>query len=280
MGSSVATTTNSTLPFIIWAVCVGLAAIIAAIFIRNYGLEWLVRKEGFEVNLPSVRITSCPKNTTEYITEDGDTNCCEGDIVNGHCGGLEVCSLSPKTTDGIKTCSEWLIGEWTRRAETYCSRSMPYYFGNMQRTSSQEGCSASHCSDDGSQPQDPNAKKCRIYSNQGDELSKGDSCMNMVAEERMVCPQADAIKVIQPQTGYPALLTCTYTPRNHSSNDMPVNCYEPTRYQLFMQAKGITQQIDPTRDIQFCPASKAYYVDGTLKMKDAKGLPSSSCPSK
>jgi len=157
---------------------------------------------------------------------------------------------------------------------------MPYYFGDMER-SGPEGCSASESTDDGAEPQLPNAKRCKIYKTQNDELSKPDSCTNVIAEDTMICPQKDALKYVQPQPGSPAppaLLTCTYTPKNHSSNDLPVNCYEPIRYQLYMTAKGITKTIDPLQDIQFCPASKAYYVDNTLSVSDAKGLPAGACP--
>jgi len=271
---------DSTLPFIIWLVCVSLAAIILGIFIRQNGLEWLHKKEGFQVKLPNIRITMCPSDTQKYITDDGDTNCCEGDVVNGRCNGREVCSFSPNTVNGVKTCSEWLINEWTRRGAKFCSQSMPYYFGDMER-SGPEGCSASESTDDGAEPQLPNAKRCKIYKTQNDELAKPDSCTNVIAEDTMICPQKDALKYVQPQAGSPAppaLLTCTYTPKNHSSNDLPVNCYEPIRYQLYMTAKGITKTIDPLQDIQFCPASKAYYVDNTLSVSDAKGLPAGACP--
>ena len=271
---------DSVLPFVIWLFCVGLAAIILAVFIRQNGLEWLHRKEGFQVNLPNIRITSCPVNTEKYINDEGDTNCCEGDIVNGKCHGHEVCSLSPKTTYGLKTCSEWLINEWTRRAALYCSQTMPYYYGDMHRIG-QEGCSASQCSGNGTEPEDPAMKKCTIYKNQNDELSRVDSCTNVIAKDTMVCPQSDAVKTILVQGGsppLPTLLQCTYTPKNHSSNDLPVNCYEPTRYELFMRAKGITTPINSSTDVQFCPASKAYYVDNTLSVANAKGLPAGSCP--
>lgn len=271
---------DSALPFIIWLVCVGLAAIILGFFIRQNGLEWLHKKEGFQVKLPNIRITMCPSDTQKYITDEGDTNCCEGDVVNGRCNGREVCSLSPSTVNGVKTCSEWLINEWTRRGAKYCSQSMPYYFGDMER-SGPEGCSASESTDDGAEPQLPNAKRCKIYKTQNDELAKPDSCTNVIAEDTMICPQKDALKYVQPQSGSPAppsLLTCTYTPKNHSSNDLPVNCYEPARYQLYMQAKGITKPIDPLNDVQFCPASKAYYVDNTLSRSDAIGLPAGACP--
>ena len=258
----------------------GLAAIILGFFIRQNGLEWLHKKEGFQVKLPNIRITMCPSDTQKYITDDGDTNCCEGDVVNGRCNGREVCSLSPTTVNGVKTCSEWLINEWTRRGAKYCSQSMPYYFGDMER-SGPEGCSASECTDDGAEPQLPNAKRCKIYKTQNDELAKPDSCTNVIAEDTMICPQKDALKYVQPQAGSPAppaLLTCTYTPKNHSSNDLPVNCYEPIRYQLYMTAKGITKPIDPLQDVQFCPASKAYYVDNTLSVSSAVGLPAGACP--
>jgi len=157
---------------------------------------------------------------------------------------------------------------------------MPYYYGDMHRVGP-EGCSTSQCSGDGTQPEDPAMKKCVIYKNQNDELSRVDSCTNVIAKDTMVCPQSDAVKTVLVQGGspaMPALLQCTYTPKNHSSNDLPVNCYEPTRYELFMRAKGVTNPIDPSHDLQFCPASKAYYVDNTLSMANAKGLPAGSCP--
>jgi hypothetical protein len=45
-----------------------------------------------------------------------------------------------------------------------------------------------------------------------------------------------------------------------------------------MRAKGITTPINSSTDVQFCPASKAYYVDNTLSVANAKGLPAGSCP--
>jgi hypothetical protein len=286
---------GSAIPFIIWIFCIGVAALIIGKALGDdtpgIPLTLLEKKEGF-VNLASVfRVTACPGGTTSYILSNGDTNCCSGDIVGNRCNGQDVCSLSPDPYDkNLDSCSAWLAREWARRAARFCPRSMYNYFGKMTRGGgSAEGCSASLPTSDGSQPSDETQPRCKIYQTLNDELSDVDSCYNMIALDKLVCPQANATKDISASTApngekLPAILKCTYIPSNGSTFNSPIHCIDVPRYKTYIgmsipsQWKELANELLDQFgriDVNFCPASKAYYVDGTLSRKDARGLPGS-----
>jgi hypothetical protein len=286
---------SSAVPFLIWLLCVGVAALIIGIFIRNGGLEWPTKAlEGFN---SSIIITACPSGSTTYITASGDTNCCDGDVVNKQCNGTNMCSLSPSIAGGLQSCSDWLSREWKKRGDRFCPQSLPNYFGSITRDGSKpEGCSESQCTADGSSPSNYTVPQCKIYTNQDDELGKVDSCTNIKALNDLQCPLSNASKQIIPTnnsnisgTSIPALLSCAYVPEGNMTNGMPTNCYDFSRAKKYL---NVLYVLDGKRDaiadmnmylesrknvdVIFCSASKAYYVDRTLSQADAKGLPGSS----
>ena len=293
---------SSVIPFIIWLFCVGVAALLIGKAIEsNYSEPVLAspspspsqtggKKEGFIYGGNSnsgsgVVLTTCPNGTQSYITESGNTYCCDGDIVNGQCNGRNTCSLSPNPPDkGLETCSGWLIKEWKRRSERFCTRDMPYYFGQMNRGPGiKEGCSASQPTSDGTQPFIPTDPQCKIYNTKAEEMANIDSCYNVQAMENLVCPQANATKsrVLYPIPGkdMPAILKCNYMPSSGKSNGMPVDCMDVDSIMAYLDARepGNNYRNDPnfqgwinTCVALSCKASKAYYVDGTLTSPEAQ----------
>ena len=219
-------------------------------------------KEGFANERQSgISITTCPAGSATYVTAAGNTNCCNGDIVNNRCNGTDMCTLSP-SAQGVKSCAEWISNEWMSRSRKYCTGSMPHYFGNLERTPGLEGCSASLCTSDGSLPEDVNQPKCKIYGSLTDELSNLDSCYNINALEQITCPQADAKKLMNSfGTNLPAIFNCSYIPRDGSSNGMPVNCYDAARGVIFIQnspymnadqKNSFINDINARRVVDFC----------------------------
>lgn len=232
----------------------------------------------------NISITTCPAGSSSYITAAGNTNCCEGDLVNNICNGNDICSLSPSIPGGLQSCADWITKEWIKRGQRYCSRFLPYYYGTLSRIPGTEGCSASLCSPDGSNPQDVTQPRCKIYGNNTDELTKVDSCYNINARDSMVCPQADAKKLIVSYSSIlPAILKCNYIPTNGSSNGMPVDCMDADRAIQYINMQGgpykdtIINNISSGKDVQFCNASKAYYVDRSLTT-GVKSVPGQTCP--
>ena len=261
---------SSVAPLLIWIICIGISALALGLLIREGGVDWIFQTEGFN-NVVPIRITTCPATTTSHVTADGDTNCCDGDIIDKQCNGTTLCSLSPKPPHDLMSCTDWIMKEWKARSDRFCAPSMPYYFGPLNRKGgSTEGCSESPPMENGSIPRDQGMAKCKIYKNSTDDYANADSCFNIRAKDNFVAPMPSATKVIIPIGRLPALLHATYMPTNESSVT-PVSCYEWERARVFLDAWDpsgkITLQYASQKDTNyqlFCGASKAYYVDGTL----------------
>jgi hypothetical protein len=226
-------------------------------------------KEGF-VDTPArggsrqsgISITTCPSGSASYITAAGNTNCCEGDLVNNVCNGNDICSLSPSILGGLQSCADWITKEWATRSKKFCARNLPHYFGTLSRIPGTEGCSASLCSSDGSVPEDPSQPKCKIYGNLTDEMGNTDSCFNADALNRISCPQTDSKKTM---TSFgkptPVIFTCNYVPKDGSTNGMPTSCYDPKRTVEYIQSlshisteqkDSIISMINSKKDRRFC----------------------------
>lgn len=251
---------GSAVPFLIWLICIGIAAIMIGLFIQNS------ENEGF-ANGPTKRqstisITTCPTGSVPYVTAAGNTNCCEGDLVKNVCNGTDICGLSPSIDGSVQSCGEWITKEWFNRSNKFCSRSLPYYFGSLNRSPGTEGCSASLSNSDGSLPEDPSQPKCMIYGNMTDELVNIDSCHNSSALDRVSCPQADSKKSMTSfGKALPVIFSCNYIPKDGSTNGMPTSCYDAPRAIEFIQnssnmnadqKSSFIAQINAKKDSRFC----------------------------
>lgn len=160
---------SEALIFIIWLLCVGITAILLAYFIKQSS-HALPLKEGFAVYV-------CPSRTNTFITDSGETLCCNGDVVNGECNGNLVCTLSPKSKSGLPTCSDLAVSEAAAAGASKCPKSIPNYFGSPRVEI--EGCSVSIATADGLQPSNPNQPQCRLYKTRAEDIAKFDSCYNV-----------------------------------------------------------------------------------------------------
>jgi len=193
------------------------------------------KSEGFTTDIV---MTTCPPGAAQYVTPKGDTNCCEGDIVNKQCNGSTICSLSPKPPGGLQSCSEWMNKQWKERAARFCPNSMYNYYGPIQRVGSgrDEGCSSSGTTNDGSKPLDITQPRCKIYSTEAEEYSKVDSCLNRKALDEM---RVSGHKSIIPTGGdNVALLISTGVPADGSSV-VPTTCYDLNRAITFLEKNNV-----------------------------------------
>ena len=195
-------------------------------YVLKYGFDFDFKSEGFTTN---IQMTTCPPNSVGYVTSAGDTNCCDGDIVNNKCNGKNICSLSPKPPNGIMNCSEWMNKEWTRRSSAYCPSSMPNYFGPVKRGKGLEGCSEVSTNLDGSGPSSEGTRTCKIYSSEDQDLKNIDSCFNQKALEDMKAPGTHSII----NTGRVPLLISTGV--SDGSSPVPTVCYDYKRAIQYLQ---------------------------------------------
>lgn len=153
--------------FLIWLLCVGISAVLIGYFLKN-SLEPLVR-EGFSVKM-------CPSGTNAFVTDSGETQCCNGDVVDGYCTGNLRCTLSPKSKSRLPTCTDLAASDAAAAGANKCPASMPHYFGSCTTI---EGCSASTPTANGLQPSLPLEPQCILYKTRAEDMVKLDSCYNV-----------------------------------------------------------------------------------------------------
>lgn len=159
-----------------------LALVIPLSFLIIYYLKYNTlnlsfRNEGFIVQ-------KCPVGKTTYITDDGNTNCCSGEVINNFCSNI-FCSLSPGT---INNCDTILQSQVQQRSSLKCSALIAgdcnNYFTNS--SGSIQGCSKSSLNSDSTGPSDLTQPYCRLYPTPEENTNNYDSCNNYVIRKNAV----------------------------------------------------------------------------------------------
>jgi hypothetical protein len=168
--------------FVIWLLCVGISAVLIGYFLKN-SLKPVIR-EGFAVK-------TCPAGTNSFVTNSGETQCCNGDVVDNYCTGNLRCTLSPKSKSGLPTCTDLAASDAAAAGANRCPPSMSHYFGCPTTV---EGCSSSPPSANGLQPSNPLQPQCILYKTQAEDLVKLDSCYNVMqnSQKEARCAVAEA----------------------------------------------------------------------------------------
>jgi hypothetical protein len=157
------------LGFLIWLLCVGISAVLIGYFLKN-SLKPVIR-EGFVVKM-------CPAKTNTFVTNSGETQCCNGDVVEGQCTGNIRCTLSPETKSGLPSCTDLAKSEAAAAGANQCPLQIPNYFASSD--GSLRGCSVSQPTSDRTAPSNPDQPQCILYSTQKLDRVKLDSCYNVL----------------------------------------------------------------------------------------------------
>jgi hypothetical protein len=158
---------SGALGVLIWLICIGISAILIGYFLRE--LQKPEKKEGFTMLV-------CPAGSVSYITRNGDTQCCNGDVVDGWCSGNDICTLSPRSNNNLPTCGDYLASNLKQAGINLCPTTIPNYFASLD--GSLRGCSVSQPLPNGIGPSDPNQLQCILYPTDNLDKVRLDSCYN------------------------------------------------------------------------------------------------------
>lgn len=213
-----------------------------------------------------IQLQACPSGTTNYDSK-GEILCCRGDIVDGLCNGVTVCSVSSDTSS-MPSCLSLLRTEFNTQAKRSCPPSLPRYFEDKSKKS--KGCCALERTSDGKAPKQdiPGQKMCVIYETEKQNYNKRDSCFNLKRIETSQCPQGGRPDLIVPsKPEQPAYLSCSLT---SSSMAVPKMCYldAPFKDYLNVAFPSWKSDITDTDLISFCSIGKQYYVDKSLTLQE------------
>lgn len=159
--------------FLIWLICIGISAILIGYFLIH--LQTPSKKEGFTMHV-------CPSRSVSYITHDGETRCCNGDVIDGWCNGNDLCTLSPKSKAGLQTCADLVAYNLAVTGAAQCPTKIPNYFASLD--GSLRGCSVSQPLPNGIGPSDPNQLQCILYPTPDLDKVRLDSCYNYELQQK------------------------------------------------------------------------------------------------
>jgi ribosomal 30S subunit maturation factor RimM len=158
---------------ILWLILLLILTIIIIFYIKYTNDIPSIKREGFTVK-------TCPSNTTSYITHDGFTNCCSGEVIDNHCEKI-LCSLSPGSP--VTSCTTYGLNLIARNDANYCNPEFTgdcsMYFTNSEGTV--RGCSKSNLNPSRTGPSDLSQPYCRLYDTADANTRNYDSCQNYLA---------------------------------------------------------------------------------------------------
>uniref|UniRef100_A0A6C0AP11 Uncharacterized protein n=1 Tax=viral metagenome TaxID=1070528 RepID=A0A6C0AP11_9ZZZZ len=229
--------------FLLWLICVGISAIAIGYFFKYYWSDSPIAKEGFIVY-------TCPNYSAKYITKNGETNCCNGDIIDGKCTGNNICSLSPTNSLGLPSCRDYASDLASDAAIANCFADMPYYFEASD--GSLKGCSASTTTDDGTAPTDPNKMQCILYPTEALDKVRLDSCYNYNLNKDKLSKPANCPVVPAIQTA-PSLISSTFSSVGNqiSSVGQQASSAAQSASSSLMGAVGLGSQTESTGYVMY-----------------------------
>lgn len=231
---------------------------IILIFIKNNNIRI---SEGFTKE--SGYLEGCPPGFKTYTISNGDTMCCDGEIIGDKCMGATKCVLSSKRSGDAEPCINLMTDINKVKAKDMCPTSMGTYFVDKKKNSA---CTSEilNKTRDGLAAPNRDSRICYIYKDDMSKFAK-DSCYNYKELEKIECFGKSCIKgieQIEPNIYVPVIkfttsngLVLTTVPKKVMEDVIKytnTNFYSSPTYKDFINNSPIVME-----------NAKAYFVDRT-----------------
>lgn len=201
-------------------------------------------KEGFTSQ--RINLNMCPKWAPQIQTAKGNTDCCEGTLIDGKCSANTFCTMSP-AHDGVESCLEAWNRYFMEKSKQLCPSSIPNYYEDVRVPQNPKGCSTSSILENGSSPTNAAAKQCRIYPTERENRERMDSCFVERERLKVKCPRLSGFSSTVENVSYsPALRStfgsyvCTYRNAIGQMN----SCNDERSYSAMMDRKNPNWRMD------------------------------------
>lgn len=256
-------------------VCVALLSVKA----RNLLEAFRPMQEGFanEDSGSDLKVSACPSGSVSYIDDGGRTLCCGGTVSGGKCSTTPLCSLS-EVVEGVPTCSAYLDALLEDKGRSFCPKSMPQYYENLDGKPPTRGCTSGPRTSDGKAPKDPSKPFCVAYTQESDELTQLNSCTNQSLLHSTKCFSSnipDLQTTLIPNGGSPALVQCSYRDPSTSllrtcfSDESLARAFD-TDVAKGVRAKGWREGLSAEDKLLWCSKHQKVYLDKTKSAADLK----------
>ena len=242
------------LEFLVLCVCIALMLLYL----------WFQRTEPFE---EQIHLVSCPTGYQSVHQADGNTICCNGEIVSNRCIGGTPCTLNGKETADYPLCVAQIQTHYQEQG-AQCPSSLPTYFEDQGKK--RKGCTKGGLNATLTGPKTPAQPVCTIYASEAENQHQLDSCSNQREMEDFPCFGQNCTKQLtQPQPDTPVLIAVSFTDSSgmhrvahtRASMERSLDATQPN-----WRSSGM----DLSKNIGVAEVARAVYVDKTMDLHDAQ----------
>jgi len=220
-------------------------------------------RQYYEEPYQNFYLSSCPIGYKSFYDNNGDINCCDGEILGKKCLSNNFCTLNGK---GATNCTELLRTIYKNKAAQLCTPSLPNYFED--NAAHIKGCISGELNETMSGPRLYTQAKCLIYDTLQKNINSTDSCSNQKLLDSAQCFGKMCNKqLVQPNPSAPPLVAIQFT----DNTGIPHIAYTQASYVNFLNISNPdwkNQGIDLSKNINVAEVAKAFYIDKTIQQQD------------
>jgi hypothetical protein len=236
---------------------IGITVILLVLYLKD-NINIQKTNENFE----NFYLSACPSGYKSFYNNNGDTVCCDGEIIANKCLSDNQCTLNGAGTPDMPNCTELIQKVYDKRAKEYCMPSLPNYFED--RSKNTKGCMSGPLNNTMTGPLKWDQPKCVIYPSSEQNINSTDSCTNQKLLDTTSCFGNNCTKeLVQPVANVAPLVAIGFT----DTSGIHRVAYTQQSMENFLNSTNPNwknEGIDLTKNISVAEVAKAFYVDKTI----------------
>lgn len=207
-------------------------------------------------------LSTCPSGYKSFYDNDGNTVCCDGQIVANRCLSDNRCTLNGKGTPDMPNCTELIEKLYLHKSKEYCMSSLPNYFEDNSKKI--KGCTSGSLNATMSGPKKWEQPQCYIFPSSEQNTNLINSCANQKLLDNAQCFGNNCTKeLVQPIPSAPPLVAIGFTDAS-GMHRVAYTRDSLTNYLNVGNPNWQSQGIDLSKNINVAEVAKAFYVDKTI----------------
>jgi len=211
-------------------------------------------------------LSACPNLYKIFYDSNGDTMCCDGEIIANKCMGSHQCTLHGKGSG--TSCVDMVLQDYETKSKSQCPASMNHYFED--KPNNVKGCTESELNDTLTGPKNDKRGMCIIYDTLEQNTNAINSCHNQKQMEDYPCFGNNCTKaLVQPISDKPVLISIRFI----DSSGIHRTSYTRTSIEAHLNSTTPNWRdkgVDLSKNIQVTEVAKAVYVDKTMSASEVQ----------
>ena len=144
-----------------------------------------IKTEQFQEDFENYYLSACPSGYKSFYDNNGNTVCCDGEMISNKCLSDNQCTLNGKGTSDLPNCTELLQKLYLKRSREYCMPSLPNYFED--RSKNIKGCISGPLNETMTGPKKFDQPQCFVFPSFEQNTNFKNSCSNQILLDNAQC---------------------------------------------------------------------------------------------